>query len=135
MEDLPTLRQGRHYFRGEDDYEQARSQTVWNARAPQRYPEVVVQAVDVDDVVAAVRYAQQRDLRIGVRSGGHSWAGNHVRGGGVLLDVCRLDQCTIDADARVAARPLPDPRDLLVHCAKEMNHPAGFLPELHAGFG
>jgi hypothetical protein len=35
----------------------------------------------------------------------------------------------------VAARRLPDPRDLLVHCAQEMNHLAGFLPELHARFG
>ena len=35
----------------------------------------------------------------------------------------------------VAARMLPDPRDLLVHCAQEMNHLAGFLPELHGRFG
>ncbi|CAN5149813.1 hypothetical protein BH11ACT7_BH11ACT7_28640 [soil metagenome] len=34
----------------------------------------------------------------------------------------------------VAARRLPDPRDLLVHCAQEMNHLAGFLPELYAQF-
>ncbi|WNG82289.1 hypothetical protein C6A86_000805 [Mycobacterium sp. ITM-2016-00316] len=32
----------------------------------------------------------------------------------------------------IAARQLPDPRDLLVHCAQEMNHLAGFLPELYA---
>ncbi len=35
----------------------------------------------------------------------------------------------------VAARMLPDPRDLLVHCAQEMNHLAGFLPELCAVLG
>ncbi|MGZ8801581.1 MAG: DAPG hydrolase family protein [Mycobacterium sp.] len=35
----------------------------------------------------------------------------------------------------IAARQLPDPRDLLVHCAQEMNHLAGLLPELHARFG
>jgi hypothetical protein len=34
-----------------------------------------------------------------------------------------------------AARQLPDPRDLLVHCAQEMNHLAGFLPELYERFG
>lgn len=102
MTDLLNLPAGRHYFRGDDGYEQARAQTVWNARTPQRYPEVVVQAVDVDDVVDTVRYAQQRDLRIGVRSGGHSWAGNHVRDGGVLLDVSRLAMCTIDAESGVA---------------------------------
>ena len=35
----------------------------------------------------------------------------------------------------IAARQLPEPRDLLVHCAQEMNHLAGFLPELHSRFG
>jgi hypothetical protein len=34
----------------------------------------------------------------------------------------------------LAARQLPHPRDLLVHCAQEMNHLAGFLPELYAQF-
>lgn len=93
---------GRYFFRGDDGYEPARAQTVWNARTPQRYPDVVIQAADVEDVVAAVRYAKERDLPIGVRSGGHSWAGNHVRDGGVLLDVKGLDQCVIDTDAGAA---------------------------------
>lgn len=35
----------------------------------------------------------------------------------------------------LAARQLPDPRDLMVHCAQEMNHLAGFLPDIHATFG
>jgi FAD/FMN-containing dehydrogenase len=101
MEDEMDLPQ-RHFFRADDGYEQARSQTVWNARTPQRYPDVVVQAADVADVVATVRYAAHHDLRVGVRSGGHSWAGNHVRDGGVLLDLHRLDHCTVDTEAGTA---------------------------------
>lgn len=31
----------------------------------------------------------------------------------------------------LAARQLPHPRDLLVHCAQEMNHLAGFLPGIY----
>jgi len=34
----------------------------------------------------------------------------------------------------IAARQLPDPRDLMVHCAQEMNHLAGFLPALFSRF-
>jgi len=34
-----------------------------------------------------------------------------------------------------AARQLPDPRDLMVHCAQEMNHLASFLPALYESFG
>jgi hypothetical protein len=35
----------------------------------------------------------------------------------------------------LAARKLPHPRDLMVHCAQEMNHLAGFLPALFDRFG
>jgi hypothetical protein len=34
----------------------------------------------------------------------------------------------------IAARQLPDPRDLIVHCAQEMNHLAGFLAALYDRF-
>ena len=40
--------------------------------------------------------------RIGVRSGGHSWAGNHVRDGGMLLDLSRL--CEVEVDAAAMTR-------------------------------
>ena len=99
MSELPA---GRHFFRDDVGYEEARAASVWNARTPQRYPDVVVQATETADVVATVRYAQRHGLKIGVRSGGHSWAGNHVRDGGVLLDVSRLDGCAIDASSRTA---------------------------------
>lgn len=35
----------------------------------------------------------------------------------------------------IAARQLPDPGDLLVHCTQEMNHLTGFLPELYGVSG
>jgi FAD/FMN-containing dehydrogenase len=93
----------RHYFAyGTDEYETARVATVWNQRVPQRFPEIIVQAVDTEDVVAAIRYAGDRDLRVGVCSGGRSWSANHLRDGGLLLDVGRLDDCAIDADKKVA---------------------------------
>ncbi len=97
--ELPT---GRAHARGDAGYEEARAATVWNARLPDRFPDVVVQAVTVADVRAAVRHAAAEGLRVGVRSGGHSWAANHVRDGGVLLDVSRLAAVEIDVAARTA---------------------------------
>lgn len=88
--------------RGEDGYEEARRATCWNARTPDRFPDVVVQAESEDDVAAAVRLARDGGLRIGIRSGGHSWAGNHVRDGGLLLDVSRLRDAVVDPGARTA---------------------------------
>ena len=92
----------RIFHRGAPGYEAARRATMWNARVPDRYPEVIAQARDVYDVVAAVKLAKRERLRVGVRSGGHSWSGNHVRDGGMLLDVSRLDAVTIDAAAKRA---------------------------------
>ncbi len=99
---MVALPAGRHFFKGDAGYEPARRATVWNARTPERYPDVIVQAVDAGDVVAAIRYAGAQGHRVGVRSGGHSWAGNHVRDGGLLLDVSRLDGCMVDPDRMVA---------------------------------
>ena len=78
--DAPSFR------RGDDGYEEARRATVWNARTPDRYPDLIVQAGSEEDVVQAVRAARLEGMKIGVRSGGHSWAGNHVRDGGMLLE-------------------------------------------------
>lgn len=93
---------GRAFERGGEGYEAARLATVWNGRAPERYPDLVVQAGDESDVVAAVRLARERGWKLAVRSGGHSWAANHVRDGGLLLDVSRLDSVEIDSEARTA---------------------------------
>ncbi|HME48356.1 FAD-binding oxidoreductase [Mycobacterium sp.] len=93
---------GRHFFRGDDGYEPARRGTVWNRRVPERYPDLIVQAVDADDVVAAIGYAKAGGHRVSIRSGGHSWAANHLRDGAVLLDVSGLDHATVDADRGIA---------------------------------
>jgi len=37
--------------------------------------------------------------------------------------------------SRVLGTPEATARNLLVHCAQEMNHLAGFLPELYEVFG
>jgi FAD/FMN-containing dehydrogenase len=98
--------QGRLLRRGEAGYEDARRAALWNARIPDRYPDVIAQANDVNDVVAAVRLARREGLTIAVRSGGHSWAANHIRSGGLLLDVSRLNDVRIDRHAmRATAGP------------------------------
>ena len=90
------------YFRGAEGYETARRATVWNGLLPDRFPDVIVQAHDTDDVVAAIRYARANGHQVGVRSGGHSWAASHLRDGGMLLDVSRLDHCTVEPDRMIA---------------------------------
>jgi FAD/FMN-containing dehydrogenase len=99
---MALLTAKRFFHRGVDGYEAARRETVWNSLLPQRFPEVIVQACDTDDVVAAIRYARAQGYQVGVRSGGHSWNASHLRDGGMLLDVSRLGDCRVDADAMTA---------------------------------
>jgi FAD/FMN-containing dehydrogenase len=89
--------------RGDAGYEAARRAACWNADLPDRFPDVIALAYDARDVMAAVRLARANGWIIGVRSGGHSWPCNHVREGGMLLDVSRLDCMLIDAEARRAS--------------------------------
>ena len=89
--------------RGAAGYEAARRDSVWNARIADRFPDLIVQAHDEQDVVRALALARERDLAVGVRSGGHSWAGSHLRDGGMLLDLSRLTDVSLDAEARTAS--------------------------------
>ena len=93
-----SLSTDRTLFRGVDGYEAARRKTVWNGILPERFPEVIVQAHDTDDVVAALRYARANGHHVGVCSGGRSWTASHLRDGGVLLDLSRLDHCSVEPD-------------------------------------
>jgi hypothetical protein len=83
--------------RGHEGYERARRAAVWNGRTPERYPQLIVRAAGEADVVRAVLMAGELDMRIAVRSGGHSWAGNHLRDGGMLIDLSSMNRLTVDA--------------------------------------
>jgi FAD/FMN-containing dehydrogenase len=99
---MGALPAGRHFFRGDDGYEDARRGTVWHRGVPDRYPEVIVQAVGADDIIAGIRYAKAHGHKVSIVSGGHSFAANHLRDGAVLLDLSRLDHVTIDAEKGLA---------------------------------
>ena len=92
-----TSKKGVMIRRGEAGFEQAVLGTSFTTRDPGRRPDRVVQANDVYEVMAAVRQASQDGLRIGMCSGGHSWAQNHIREGGLMLDLSRLNGIEIDA--------------------------------------
>lgn len=126
---------GKALRRGEDGYEEARRAAVWNARTPPRFPDLIVQAEGEEDLVAAVRLAAAEGMRIGVRSGGHSWAGNHVRDGGMLLDVSRLDPISLDAEAMTATvGPGCRGDELLAALAeRDLFFPAGHCPGVALG--
>ena len=96
-------------------------------------------AVDVDQVAICARLAsgpaRGRRVADSPRSPDGDRIGNAVPvlDGGQYVAVRHGNRLADKVVRRIAARMLPDPRDLLVHCAQEMNHLAVFLPETARG--
>jgi FAD/FMN-containing dehydrogenase len=104
---------------GRDDagYESARVGAVWNGRKPERRPEFIALAQTTEDVVEVVEFARERGLRIATRSGGHNFVGNCLRDDGLLLDVSKLNEVSIDAgNRRAVVGPGCRSEELLTAC-------------------
>lgn len=82
--------------RGYDD-----ARRVWNAVFDRR-PALVLRPLSVDDVVAAVRFGRELGLEIAIRGGGHSALGHSTVDGGLIVDLARMNEVTVDADRRRA---------------------------------
>src|SRR3954463_13320677 len=80
-------------------YEPARA--AFNAMATGQ-PAFILRPTDEADIVAAVRWAVEADLAIGVRGGGHSVAGHSSPQGGLLIDLSRWRGVDVDPVARTA---------------------------------
>jgi FAD/FMN-containing dehydrogenase len=84
---------------GDPGYDRARA--VWNATAD-GHPAVVARCRDVEDVVAAVRFARDHDLLVAVRGGGHSYPGFSTCDGGIVIDLSPMAGVVVDPARRVA---------------------------------
>jgi FAD/FMN-containing dehydrogenase len=89
-------------WRGEPGYEEARRKAAWNARKPDRYPDVIAQPASGEDVAAAVSLANERGLKVKARAGGHSWTASAVREG-MLIDLSRMTDVSYDRERGVAS--------------------------------
>ena len=84
---------------GDDGYEDAR--VIWNGMAA-RKPGLIARCADVSDVQDAVRAASENGILTAIRCGGHSLAGFSTCDGGLVIDLSRMRQVTVDPEARRA---------------------------------
>ena len=80
-------------------YDSARS--IWNGMFDRR-PALIARCAEVADVQLAVRTASELGVLTAVRCGGHSLAGFSTCDGGLVLDLSKMRQVTVDPEQRRA---------------------------------
>lgn len=115
--------------RGAPGFDTAVLGTSFNGRDPGARPAVLVQANDAAEVAAAVQRAAREGLKISLCSGGHSWAQNHLRADGLLIDLSRLNHVEID-ESRMLARVGPGKEGAALN--DELMKRGLFFPTPHA---
>ena len=81
----------------ENGYDLARG--IWNGMVA-RKPGLIARCADVADVQTAVRAASAAGVLTAVRCGGHSLAGFSTCEGGLVIDLFKMRQVTVDREAR-----------------------------------
>jgi FAD/FMN-containing dehydrogenase len=84
---------------GDAAYEESRS--VWNAMIDRR-PAAVARCLGTADVLAAVRFARERDLLLCMKGGGHNIAGLATADGALMLDMSLMRGVFVDAKRKTA---------------------------------
>ncbi|WP_374209850.1 FAD-binding oxidoreductase [Glycomyces sp. TRM65418] len=84
-----------------DDQEYDPARAVWNAMVDRR-PAAIVRCARRSDVAAAVRYAREAGLEIGVKCGGHGIVGHAVPEGGLMIDLTPMGAVDVSPSRRRA---------------------------------
>src|ERR687892_2936566 len=103
--DPTSLEDLRLSFRGEligpDVPSYAEHRKIWNGSID-RYPSLIARCAGVADVIAALRFARDVNAEIAARSGGHSFPGQSVCDGGMVIDLSSMKGIRVDPEARTA---------------------------------
>jgi FAD/FMN-containing dehydrogenase len=68
----------------------------------EKQPALVARCAAPDDVIAALAFARDRDMRVTVGAGGHSVSGASLCDGGLVLDVRGMAMVEVDPERRIA---------------------------------
>ena len=83
------------------DREYERARLCFNLLIDRR-PAAIARCVDPADVATALTFAQENDLEIAVRGGGHNPAGHCAVDEGLVIDLSRMRKVEVDPEAGIA---------------------------------
>jgi FAD/FMN-containing dehydrogenase len=82
-------------------FAEARAAAVWNGDID-RQPALIVQPTSSAQVADVLAFARAQGADLTVRGGGHSFAGNAVAEGAIMIDLSRLNGVRVDSETRRA---------------------------------
>ena len=97
LADFASQLRGKLIQPGDAEYDEARQ--IWNGMI-NKYPALIVQCVNKEDVITAVSFAITHNLPLSVRGGGHNVAGHATNDGGLVIDLSSMNQVIVDPEAR-----------------------------------
>ena len=99
-----SLDQLRTSFRGDliqpTDARYEESRKVYNAMIS-RKPRLIAYCVDAADVITAVNFGRQQDLKVSIRGGGHNAGGLGICDDGLVIDLSRIKYAHVDPAAQI----------------------------------
>ena len=84
---------------GDGEYDEAR--TLWNGMI-EKHPALITRCVGVSDIIESVKFGRANDLLVAVKGGGHSFPGNSVCNGGLMIDLSGMKGIRVDPVKRTA---------------------------------
>jgi FAD/FMN-containing dehydrogenase len=86
---------------GPSDPEYERARLCFNLLIDGR-PAAIARCANAGDIATALAFAQEHDLEVAVRGGGHNPAGHCAVNDGLVIDLSRMRRVEVDLDGRLA---------------------------------
>jgi len=75
---------------------------TWYNKKPRRFPDIIAQPTDSNDIKIALAFARQTGRRVALRSSGHNITLSPLRNGALTLDMSLFNQITLNAVDKTA---------------------------------
>lgn len=75
---------------------------TWYNKKPKRFPDVIAQPLDAEDIKILLIYAKQTGRRVALRSSGHNITLAPLRNGAVTIDMSRFNSIELDPQTKTA---------------------------------
>ncbi len=83
--------------RDHDEYNETRK--IFNGMID-RYPRVIAQCANDEDVKRAIKFGRDNNLEIAIRGGGHSVAGRSLVDNGIVIDLKKMNSVSVNTEER-----------------------------------